>query len=113
MSQHLFETTMQGKPITILMGWDRPLQGFFMVIDYNHIDLDEPLWSNLNQTESHPKTLDQFIQVLNDFKFDSSVPQQMFDAVLQDQRENCGNKEVIHSMLDGVYGHVLGNAYIL
>lgn len=100
MSQHLFETTLHGEAVTILMGWDKPLQGFFLVIDYNNSECDEPLWSNLNQIDPHPKTLDKFILVLNEFNFDIPVPQEMIDAVLQDKRENCGNKEVIHSIHD-------------
>lgn len=39
--QHDMETTL------ILMGWDRPLQGFFLVIE-KPSDKDKPFWSNLD-----------------------------------------------------------------
>lgn len=33
MSQHYFHTALQGEPITVLMGWDRPLSRFFLVVE--------------------------------------------------------------------------------
>lgn len=32
MSQHRISTTLQGHPIQLLMGWDRPLQQFFLSV---------------------------------------------------------------------------------
>ena len=33
MSQHYFHTALKGEPITVLMGWDRPLNRFFVVVE--------------------------------------------------------------------------------
>lgn len=33
MSQHHFHTIHNGQETHILMGWDRPMQGFFLVIE--------------------------------------------------------------------------------
>ena len=33
MSQHYFHTTLQGEPITVLMGWDRPISRFFLIVE--------------------------------------------------------------------------------
>ncbi len=33
MSQHYFHTALQGEPITVLMGWDRPLSQFFLIVE--------------------------------------------------------------------------------
>ena len=84
------------------MGWDRPLQGFFMVIEKE--SKDEPLWSNLDQDESHPKTLEPFMQVLNQYGI--SLPEEMLNSVKQDGEDNIGNKSVIHCL------NSLGYSYI-
>ncbi|HRG61627.1 MAG TPA: hypothetical protein PLP75_01270 [Burkholderiales bacterium] len=43
MSQYHYMLVHEGKNTEVFMGWDRPLQGFFLVIDQGG---DEPLWSN-------------------------------------------------------------------
>lgn len=54
MSQHHFYTTHEGVGAHVYMGWDKPLQGFFLVIEKDN-DEDEPFWSNLNNCiEPHP-----------------------------------------------------------
>lgn len=32
MSQHLIQTVAKGEPVSVMMGWDRPLQRFFLGI---------------------------------------------------------------------------------
>lgn len=102
MSQHTFNTCRLLKDqsreeiITITMGWDRPLQYFFMVIEG---DDDEPLWSNLDQPEAFQKDLELYKKVLHDFNFKIPVPQQMLDEVLADKEIDAGNKLVIHKIL--------------
>lgn len=95
MSQHVFETIKDGREITVLMGWDRPLQGFFLVIDYVDSDGDEPLWSNLTHHDPpHPKSLDSFLAVLKEFEI--TIPKSMIAELLQDQVKNAGNKQISH-----------------
>jgi len=52
MSQHYFETTYANRPVTVTLGWDRPLGHFFMFIEKNDAAEDEVeiLYSNLNLT---------------------------------------------------------------
>lgn len=64
MSQHRFN----GGKYSVLCGWDKPLQGFFLVIEEN----DELQYSNLNEYESHPKSFDAFLIVLARFGIDMS-----------------------------------------
>ena len=103
MSRHYFKTKYSGKPVEVLMGYDRPLQGFFMVIDY----LEEPeeddgyIFSNLWQDDPHPKTLQPYLEKLEELKI--SVPPEMIIEIEKDGRENMGNKNVRHSMNDGTY----------
>jgi len=76
------------------MGWDRPLQGFFMVI--NKEGCDEPFWLNLNYEPSHPDTLQPFFDVLK--KLNIQPPAEMIEEINQDARVNQGNKQVIHRL---------------
>lgn len=103
MSKHMFRTTHENEPIIVFLGWDRPLQGYFMFIERPNRDDEEEkyLYSNLDETESHPKTLDVFLTVLDCFRI--SLPQQMIDEVVIDGCENCGNKTVEHKVIGGHY----------
>jgi hypothetical protein len=42
MSQHFFQTMFEDHPVSVLMGWDRPLQGFFMTVQRIGGPLVEP-----------------------------------------------------------------------
>jgi len=104
MSQHVFETMLNGEKIEVFAGWDRPLHGFFLVIE--RLDLEDRntgsyLFSNLCMKEPHPKTFDYFRNVLDEFGI--RVPQAMIDEILRDGAENKGNKRVVHDVRDGEY----------
>ena len=100
MSQHIFYTMHENEQTKIMMGWDRPLQGFFMVIEKDS-DIDRPFWSNLFQKPSHQKTLDGYLSLLDKFKI--QIPQKMIDEILADGKNNEGNKEIKHSIDGGAY----------
>lgn len=112
MSQHRFTTECNGSPISILMGYDYPLDGYFMVIerlstgtddvsdDKDH-EADEYLYSNLYEVESHPKSLACYQQKLAELNIE--VPAQMLEEIIEDRAQRVGNKFVRHSFIDGVY----------
>ena len=100
MSQHYFITTHDKLETIVTMGWDRPLQGYFMFIE-KESDKNEPFWLNLNEREPHPKTLNQFLMVLD--RLGIFLPVQMIDEVWNDGINNCGNKYVWHNVVDGKY----------
>lgn len=95
MSQHVFESQHQGKPISILMGWDRPLQGFFMVIevdgseDYLYTNLDDP---KLAPFHGLPASLDHFIKKLSELGL--VIPARMVQEIQDDAFANVGNRYV-------------------
>jgi hypothetical protein len=93
MSQHYFETLHQGEMTEVLMGWDQPCQGFFLVIS-KQSDEEEPFYSNLYERNPHPQDLDYFLGVLK--RFDITIPQTMINALREDKRSNAGNKHVSH-----------------
>lgn len=97
MSQHRFFTDdSDGRPIEVLMGWDQPMQGFFLVIErpdgallYSNLDdrvLDK--WHGL------PRSLDHFFRKLRQLRI--KVPKRMIDEVLLDERRNAGNRICLH-----------------
>lgn len=102
MSQHSFKTTHRELPITVLLGWDRPLQYFFMVIENTAPDDDGQeeqddgyLYSNLN--DKHP-----FGMCLADYQaklaeLGITVPAEMFIRVGRDRLLNVGNRCVSYS----------------
>ncbi|MBY0380194.1 MAG: hypothetical protein K2P99_07335 [Burkholderiales bacterium] len=95
MSQHHFFTLHENKKTHILLGWDRPLQGFFLVIERDGDDVDIPFWSNLFIKESHPKKIDPFLLILKERGI--SLPDAVIEEVIKDGLENFGNKVVVHS----------------
>ena len=91
MSQHFFTTSLDGENIQVMMGWDRPLGGFFMMVE----DLDNQgddcyLFNNLDEDDPHPLTLDHYLDVLKTFGV--SLPANMVAEVQSDQRNNVGNR---------------------
>lgn len=98
MSQHHFYTQHNGEKTHVLMGWDYPLQGFFLVIE-KESDLDVPFWSNLNAEdaeEAHPKNLKSFLDILK--KLDIEIPVEMLEDINQDKLSNVRNKQVMHKV---------------
>lgn len=65
MSQHRFTS---GK-YSVLCGWDKPLQGFFLVIESSDEELQ---YSNLYEPEPHPPSFDHFLIVLARFGIEIS-----------------------------------------
>ncbi|CAK2159495.1 hypothetical protein [Vibrio crassostreae] len=81
MSQHSFHA----RGYHVLCGWDRPLQGFFLVIEKS----DELQYSNLFEDDPHPKSFDVFLIVLA--RFGIPVPEQILTALDEDKAANAGN----------------------
>lgn len=96
MSQHHFDTTHNGQPVTITMGYDRPLRGFFMTIGSSgeasiYCNLDDPElvpWGGL------PPILDPFLHRLRELGL--QVPAGMIAEVRCDQVKQVGNRVVVH-----------------
>jgi len=105
MSQHTYLTTQGDKPVEILMGWDRPLQGFFMVVEAvapNATDVDEQdddddglVYSNLLDGTlcaqgGLSRELGYFKAKLVELKL--TVPDRMLEEIEADARANVGNR---------------------
>ncbi|OZC34936.1 hypothetical protein B9Q17_00095 [Marinobacter vinifirmus] len=101
MSRHFFKTLYQGKPATVLLGYDQPLNGFFMVIEEDGQESDEYIYSNLFDEVSHPSTLEPYRKRLNELGI--FVPIEMIMEVEADGAARMGNKNVYHSIVNGTH----------
>lgn len=104
MSRHTLETVADGgKPVRVLCGWDRPLQGYFLVVE----SLDEQdrsdsyLFDNLMLEHSHPKSFDGFYSTLRNMGI--QVPEYLLVELYFDKEGNVGDKEVKHAIVNGEY----------
>ena len=98
MSQHIHETVYNSRPINILTGWDRPLQGHFLVVEFTD-QPDEYLYDNLSDPDlawcmGLPPTMDHFIEKLASLNI--SLPSEMLANVLVDKFGSAGNKVVFY-----------------
>lgn len=112
MSQHFFNTTHEGQPIQVLLGWDRPLGHFFLVIEKLPADQtaeagndeededDGYLYSNLNDDSPFGYDLDYYKAKLKELGI--TVPQTMFEQILADQAHKVGNRQVWYEA-DGTF----------
>ncbi|VFR53410.1 hypothetical protein BRI6_4753 [plant metagenome] len=102
MSQHYFETVHRGFPVTVILGWDRPMRYFFLVIrkppelidSTMKIEDEDFLYSNLHEEDPFGHGLNYYRAVLRHFHID--VPDSMFTKVQGDFAGNVGNRVVKH-----------------
>lgn len=102
MSRHYFETTYKDHPVTVLLGWDRALGHYFLVIE-KQVDFVDPdvtgfddqyLYSNLYESNPFGLSLEHFKAVLHRLKI--TVPANMFTEVQRDSWNNVGNRDITY-----------------
>ena len=102
MSRHYFDTVHKGFPITVILGWDRPMDYFFLVIekpaelidDTMKVESDDFLYSNLHEIDPFSLGLDYYRKVLRYFHI--LVPESMFIQVQRDYERYTGNRVARH-----------------
>ena len=109
MSQHVYRTTHDGQPISVLLGWDRPIGHYFMVIEWqgprftespwaiamdDATDNDNLLYSNLDEPNPFELTLAYFKAKLDELGI--RVPEPMFEQVEGDRLNRAGNRHVTY-----------------
>lgn len=104
MSRHIFTTTAtladgRSIPVRICIGWDRPLQGYFLDIQDLSSDSDDEdrlLFTNLAEAPgaTHPDTLEPFLAKLDELAI--ALPQGLHAELRADRRNNVGNRVVEH-----------------
>ena len=84
----------------VLCGWDRPMQQYFLVIEYEELtdditDEDAYIYSNLFDESPMQQELVYFQQKLDAFGI--KLPKSMMDQVREDRLNNVGNRDLCTS----------------
>lgn len=101
-TQHYIKTTHVNEPVEVLIGWDRPLQRFFLVVEKSNIecnddyfqDVGDYIYNNLDDKNLHDgsfqyQNLDYFKGMLANLKI--LVPENLWEDLLNDKKLNLGN----------------------
>ena len=105
MSQHSFATTFEHRPVKVVMGWDRPLRGYFCFVERQDAGGGEAeyLYSNLDDRAlarrmGFSPSIDYFTEKL--MALGIVVPRMMIAEVRLDCAMNIGNRYVRHQADD-------------
>ena len=100
MSRHHLRTVRAGSPLLVVMGYDRPLNEFFLQLwdDDPAAEAEEPAYSSLDEPETDWRDIATVVRRLEELAV--PVPRSMIDAVVADSVHRAGNRIVEHA-LDG------------
>jgi hypothetical protein len=100
MSRHHLRTVRAGSPLLVVVGYDRPLNEFFLQLwdDDPEADADTPVYSSLDEPAADWRDIATVVRRLEEL--DVAVPHSMIDAVVADGVQRAGNRIVEHA-LDG------------
>jgi hypothetical protein len=102
MSRHHLRTVRNGRPWLVVVGYDRPLNEFFLQLwdDAPGADADEPAYSSLHEPAADWRDIATVLQRLAELGIE--VPGSMIDAVVADSVRRAGNRIVEHAPDGGV-----------
>lgn len=101
MSRHHLRTIRNGRPWLIVMGYDRPLNEFFLQLwdDTPGVDAEEPAYSSLYEPAADWRDIATVLRRLGELGIE--VPRSMTDAVVVDSVQRAGNRIVEHTTNGG------------
>jgi len=102
MSRHLIYMRYNNKPIYVLIGWNGAMQGYFMVINYINNLQNMPLFSNIHLNPPYPSSIEIFLDIL-EREFKLFLPDAILVEILRDVRQNIGDKDVVHLIVNGCH----------
>jgi hypothetical protein len=100
MSQHIYNTTFQDRPVSIVTGWDRPTREFFLQIrraDEPQDDEDEIVYSTIEDVNAYGACANQVFIAVVLLELGIKVPGSMITESAADAEHNRGNRIAIHS----------------
>lgn len=100
MSRHHLRTVRGTSPLLVVMGYDRPLNEFFLQLwdDAPGVEDEEPAYSSLDDAAADWRDIATVVRRLAEL--DVQVPRSMINAVVADGVQRAGNRIVEHA-LDG------------
>jgi hypothetical protein len=98
MSRHHLRTVRGTSPLLVVMGYDRPLNEFFLQLwdDGLEAEADEPAYSSLDEPEADWRDIATVVRRLAELAV--PVPRSMIDAVVADSVRRAGNRIVEHTL---------------
>lgn len=104
MSRHHLRTTLGGVPKLVVMGYDRPLDEYFVQLwaddPEGEGDADEPIYSSLDEPGADWRDIATVVRKLGELGV--QVPRSMIDAIVADADQRVGNRIVEHTPDGGV-----------
>ena len=97
MSQHVYPSAYKGQPVNIVVGWDRPLQGYFLNVELTEVDgfvytsCSDP---QLIYSRGFAESLTPFNEKLDELGL--SLLLAVIEQVELDAAANAGNRYVIY-----------------
>lgn len=97
MSRHHLRTARGTSPLLVVMGYDRPLNEFFLQLwdDAPDAEADEPAYSSMDEPAADWRDIATLVRRLEEL--DIPVPRSMIDAVVADGVQRAGNRIVEHA----------------
>jgi hypothetical protein len=95
MSQHHFASLLDGHPVLVVAGYDRPLRELFVNVYHGADDGgEETLYSSIRDPARD--WADPWTVLARLAELHIAVPATLLRALVEDQREEAGNKLVFH-----------------
>ncbi len=97
MSQHSYPArTSDGQAVNVLMGWDRPCQCYFLIVQLQEWQEGQPscLYSYLEEKAAFDLSLDYYVERLD--RFGITAPVEVLEQVWLDAILNTGNRVVAY-----------------
>ena len=95
MSQHIYKTSNSaGELVTILMGYDRPLDFVFCTVTDGN---DEVVYCNLDDSDAGTEQQDVNYYGPLLWELGITVPESVYREVISDQQSRIGNRLVVHT----------------
>lgn len=109
MSRHSVETTHDGRPVVVTIGWDAPLGYFHAVVERLDVTDDEEspfVYSNLDDTDPFPASLDQYRAKFRALGIE--IPERMYVEAESDALRNVVNRTVEYTLDGRMVEHAKG-----
>ncbi len=88
MSKHIIRTQIAENEAVVMIGFDRPLQHYHMVVQLD----GEYIWSNLSLSDGGVSEVDAYLFVLQGFGLD--LPDALIDELMCDRLESPGSNKI-------------------
>jgi len=94
MSIHILNTEVGGQKLQVQMGWDSPMRWFYLVVSPvdEEGELDDPVYSNLEESDPKNKGLDYYIAVCQ--RLDIAIPDEMITGIKEDRETGAMGRRV-------------------